>query len=52
MSFDAKCHQLADAFLDDYELADRAFNVNELAQVIQNAIEEYIAEHGLLEKTA
>lgn len=48
MSYDPKCYDLADEFLDDFDtqkLHSHA-NADELAQRIQNVIEDFIAEKG------
>lgn len=41
--FDTKCYQLASDFLEDYPDVNNAKNRGELAQVIQDAIEDTIA---------
>lgn len=41
MSYDPKCYELAEYFLDDDPLPASA-NANELAQLIQDAIEDYL----------
>lgn len=43
MSFDPKCHALAQAFLSDHDVGTKR-NVDRMAQVIQDAIEDFIAE--------
>ena len=44
MSYDQKCHWLAEQFLEDTDL-DPKEHTRELAQKIQDTIEEYIEEH-------
>lgn len=41
MSYDPKCHELAEYFLDDDPKPATA-NANELAQLIQDTIEDYL----------
>jgi hypothetical protein len=41
MSFDPKCHELAEYFLDDDPKPATA-NADELAQLIQGTIEDYL----------
>ena len=41
MSYDPKCHELAEYFLDDDPKPAYA-NAGELAQIIQDAIEDYL----------
>jgi len=43
MSYDPKCYDLAQQFLSDHDVGTKR-NVDRLAQVIQDAIEEFIAE--------
>ena len=43
MSYDPKCYDLAQAFLADYSEFGQAI-VSDLAQVIQDAIEDFIEE--------
>ena len=41
MSYDSKCHDLAETFLDDVGVKDPK-KIDALAQVIQDAIENYL----------
>lgn len=41
--FDTKCYDLAEAFLEDEPHLDTEKRRNELAQIIQTAIEDFIA---------
>ena len=48
MSYDARCHDLARAFLRDHEpLSDKVRDAlaDELAQEIQRAIEDFLLDH-------
>ena len=47
MTYDAKCHDLARHFLREYDLNDKARDdlADELAQVIQRAVEGFLIEH-------
>ena len=47
MSYDYKCAELAKTFLRDVDKQDDANMVAELAQVIQDAIEEFFANQEL-----
>lgn len=50
MSYDAKCHALAEVFLSDFSIigaGSRAKMEDELAQRIQDAIEDFLEEKGL-----
>lgn len=42
MSYDRKCYELADDFLDDYPEIKSPQNLDGLAQEIQDAIENFI----------
>lgn len=42
--FDPKCFDLAEAFLEDHPHLRNERRSNELAQIIQTAIDEYIAD--------
>jgi hypothetical protein len=42
--FDPKCHELAEAFLEDEAGLNTKRHVNDLAQTIQTAIENWIEE--------
>jgi hypothetical protein len=44
MPFDVKCRQLADQFLEDEPELDTEKNANDLAQQIQNTIEDFISQ--------
>jgi hypothetical protein len=43
MAFDPKCFDLADAFLEDHSHLWTKHRTDELAQIIQRAIDNYIA---------
>lgn len=43
MAYDPKCFDLAGVFLEDHPHLSNARRVGELAQVIQRAIDDYIA---------
>lgn len=45
MAFDSKCYILALEFLEDEVNLPRAEDINELAQVIQTAIENWIEDN-------
>lgn len=42
MSYDPKCYELAEYFLDDDDPMPATSNANELAQLIQATIEDYL----------
>jgi len=44
MSYDVKCRQLADLFIEDDPEINTNENADELAQRIQDAIEDFISE--------
>lgn len=44
MAYDVKCHELAEAFLSDEPSINTKENVSELAQLIQDAIENFITD--------
>lgn len=46
MSYDPKCYDLAEMFLEDSPKLDNERNVHRLAQVIQDAIESEIESMG------
>jgi len=43
MSYDVKCYDLAEAFLEDEPHLDTEKRRSELAQIIQTAIEDFIS---------
>lgn len=49
MSYDVKCHALATAFLSDFTIDEdrRAKVANEMAQRIQDTIQEVLDDEGL-----
>ena len=49
MSYDTKCYELAVAFLNDYRYVSteqRQVREAELAQIIQNSIENYLEDEA------
>lgn len=52
MSYDAKCHALAGYFLRDFLVHEMQFEAmqHDLAQTIQDAIEEFVADQNLQER--
>ena len=42
LTFDPKCHELADAFLEDEHGINNQADINDLAAEIQNTIENWI----------
>ena len=52
MSYDAKCHTLAGYFLRDFAVPEGEINLmqHDLAQAIQDAIEDFVADRNLQAK--
>lgn len=44
MSYDTKCYELAEHFTEDVPLSARKETTEQLAQVIQDAIEDFLRE--------
>ena len=44
MSYDTKCHELAESFLDDLPFHVRTETVEKLAQTIQDTIEDFLGD--------
>lgn len=47
MSYDQKCYDLAEVFLSDYPEKNTPENRNQLAQDIQQAIEDFFSERSI-----
>jgi hypothetical protein len=47
MSYDASCDKMARSFLRDWKREEDEVLVAELAQHIQDAIEEFLSDNGL-----
>ena len=43
MAYDSRCHDIAEAFLEDEPAMKSARNVRRLAQCVQDSIEDWIA---------